>query len=61
MISTCVLWVGKKTKYKGLLTLSKFTYKPQYAVVVMCNNEKEQELIYNQLKEEGHKLKVVSV
>ncbi len=38
-----------------------FTYKQQYAVVVMCKDEKEQETIYNRLKEEGFKLKVVTV
>lgn len=38
-----------------------FTYKQQYAVVVMCKDEKEQETIYNRLKEEGLKLKVVAV
>lgn len=38
-----------------------FTYKQQYAVVVMCKDEKEQETIYNRLKEEGFKLKVVAV
>ncbi len=38
-----------------------FTYKEQYAVVVICNDEKEQEAIYNRLKEEGFKLKVVAV
>ena len=38
-----------------------FTYKQQYAVVVMCKDEKEQESIYNRLKEEGFKLKVVAV
>ena len=38
-----------------------FSYKEQYAVIVICNDEKEQEEIYNRLKEEGHKLKVVAV
>lgn len=38
-----------------------FTYKQQYAVIVMCKDEKEQENIYNRLKEEGYKLKVVAV
>lgn len=38
-----------------------FTYKQQYAVVVMCKDEKEQESVYNRLKEEGFKLKVVAV
>ena len=38
-----------------------FTYKEQYAVVVMCEDEREQESIYNRLKEQGYKLKVVAV
>lgn len=38
-----------------------FSYKEQYAVVVICKNEKDQEKIYNRLKEEGYKLKVVAV
>lgn len=38
-----------------------FSYKEQYAVVVMCQDEKEQEEIYNRLKAEGYKLKVVAV
>lgn len=38
-----------------------FTYKEQYAVIVLCRDEKEQESIYNRLKEEGFKLKVVAV
>jgi predicted 3-demethylubiquinone-9 3-methyltransferase (glyoxalase superfamily) len=38
-----------------------FTYKEQFAVVVMCKDEKEQESIYNRLKAEGYKLKVVAV
>lgn len=38
-----------------------FNYKQQYAVIVMCSDEKEQEKVYNQLKTEGYKLKVVAV
>lgn len=38
-----------------------FTYKEQYAVVVICKNEEEQKTIYDRLKEEGFKLKVVAV
>ena len=38
-----------------------FTYKQQYAVVVICKDEQEQESIYNRLKEEGFRLKVVAV
>lgn len=38
-----------------------FSYKEQYAVIVICKDEKDQENIYNRLKEEGYKMKVVSV
>lgn len=41
--------------------MSKFQYKEQYAVVVICKDEKEQEETYNKLKEEGHNIKVVAV
>ena len=41
--------------------MSGFSYKEQYAVVVICKDENEQEAIYNRLKEEGYKLKVVAV
>jgi len=41
--------------------VSGFSYKQQYAVVVICTDEKEQETVYNRLKEEGYKLKVVAV
>lgn len=41
--------------------MSGFSYKEQYAVVVICKDEKEQESVYNRLKDEGYKLKVVAV
>lgn len=41
--------------------MSNFTYKEQYAVIVICKNEEEQEKVYNELKKEGHTLKVVAV
>ena len=41
--------------------MSGFSYKEQYAVVVICKDEKEQERVYNRLKNEGFKLKVVAV
>lgn len=39
--------------------MSGFTYKEQYAVIVICKDENEQETVYNRLKDEGYKLKVV--
>lgn len=47
-------------KRKGDI-VSGFTYKQQYAVVVICKDEQEQESVYNRLNEEGYKLKVVAV
>ena len=41
--------------------MSGFRYKEQYAVVVICNDEKEQKEIYNRLQAEGYTLKVVAV
>ena len=41
--------------------MAEFKYKPQFAVVVMCSDEKEQETVYNRLKAEGYTLKVVAV
>ena len=41
--------------------MSGFTYKEQYAVVIICEHEKQQQEIYDRLKAEGYKLKVVAV
>ena len=38
-----------------------FSYKEQFAVVVMCKDEEDQKSIYDRLKAEGYKLKVVAV
>lgn len=38
-----------------------FQYKPQHGVVVLCENEKHQQSIYETLKKQGLKLKVVTV
>ncbi len=38
-----------------------FTYKSQYAVVVICRDEEDQEHTYEKLKAEGYCLKVVAV
>lgn len=41
--------------------MAEFSYKQQYAVVVICKDEKDQESVYDRLKNEGYKLKVVAV
>lgn len=38
-----------------------FKYKPQYGVVVICDDENHQQHIYETLKNQGLKLKVVTV
>lgn len=39
--------------------MGKYTYKPQYGVIVICTDEKEQQAIYERLKAEGLTLKEV--
>lgn len=41
--------------------MGKYTYKPQYGIIVICADEKEQRVIYECLKAEGLTLKVVNV
>lgn len=41
--------------------MGKYTYKPQYGVIVICADEKEQQAVYEHLKAKGLTLKVVSV
>ncbi len=38
-----------------------FKYQPKYGVVILCDNENHQQSIYEKLKEQGYKLKVVVV
>lgn len=38
-----------------------FKYRPKFAVIVMCTDEENQETVFNNLKKQGHKCKVVSV
>lgn len=38
-----------------------FKYREQYGVIVMCNDEKHQQTLFNKLKKQGHKCKVVTV
>ena len=37
-----------------------FTYKQQYGVIVICETEEEQIKMFEELKEKGLKLKVVT-
>lgn len=38
-----------------------YTYKPQYGLVIICADEAEQIKLFNQLKSQNLKLKVVTV
>lgn len=41
--------------------LIKFTYKPQYGVIVTCADEPEQRRVYERLHRSGLRCKVVTV
>lgn len=43
----------------GLKGEKGITYKPQYGVIVICKSEKEQIKVFNQLKDDGHEIKIV--
>ena len=38
-----------------------FKYREQYGVIVLCTSEREQQAIFNKLKKQGFKLRVVTV
>lgn len=38
-----------------------YAYKPQFAVVVLCDSETHQKETFDKLKEHGFKLKIVCV
>lgn len=46
---------------KPLLGKNGFVYKEQYGVIVLCRDAKHQETVYQNLLEQGHKIKVVAV
>ena len=35
-------------------------YTPQYGVIILCDGESHQENIYNKMKQEGYKCKIVT-
>ena len=41
--------------------MGKYTYKPQYGIIVVCADEKEQKEVFERLVADGYKLKVVNV
>ena len=42
-------------------TKKEFNYKEQFGVIVICNDEKHQMEVFDELKQKGLKLKVVTV
>lgn len=40
---------------------SPYKYTPQFGVIVVCKDERDQEAVYNRLKRGPRKVKVVSV
>ena len=38
-----------------------FKYRQQYGIIILCEDAKAQEQLYNTLKAQGYKLKVVTV
>ncbi|MDR1890104.1 MAG: hypothetical protein LBQ81_12125 [Zoogloeaceae bacterium] len=38
-----------------------FKYQERHGVIILCDNEKAQEALFNKLKAEGYKLRVVTV
>lgn len=41
--------------------MGKYTYKPQFGVIVICADETEQKAVYDRLLKDGMNLKIVSV
>jgi hypothetical protein len=41
--------------------MSKFNYKQQYGVIVICKDEKDQKRVFEMLQKQGFTLKVVTV
>jgi len=38
-----------------------FKYREQYGVIIICNDERHQKTLFNNLKKQGHKCRVVTV
>jgi hypothetical protein len=52
---------SKSKKSTPMLGRNGFKYHQQYGVIVVCESERRQEQIYNQLRARGLKCKVVTV
>ena len=51
----------KNLKVEGQKKKNKYTYKPQFGVIVICDNEEHQKQVFEHLKKFGYKLKIVAV
>lgn len=51
---------AEETGDEPINTDTNFNYKEQYGVIIICNNEQEQEKVYNSLTAEGYECKVVT-
>lgn len=38
-----------------------FKYRPKFGVIALCDNERQQQATYEKLKQQGYKLRVVTV
>lgn len=50
-----------KAKTKKKNASKPFLYKPQYGVIVICKDEKEQKRLFDSLQAKGHHCKIVVV
>jgi biotin synthase-like enzyme len=49
-----------QSKHKFIDMAKEFNYKPQYGVIVICESEEDQIKMFEELKQKGLKLKVVT-
>lgn len=52
---------SQNSKPRNMLGVNGFKYREQFGVIVMCRDEAEHRAVYERLKAEGYKCKVVRV
>ena len=52
---------GQRKAPRKLLEENGFKYKERFGVIVLCRDEAEHKVVYERLKAEGYKCKVVRV
>lgn len=52
---------SQNSKPRNMLGANGFKYREQFGVIVMCRDEAEHRAVYERLKAEGYKCKVVRV